>query len=172
MPNQEDTQTLSIASAKPVSYTDSYYPFSALGLCTAWCPQVQSLLDYVEMGRWMRTRVPAILCTDFDPTTLLSASCLFCLMSHLVLSSSEWLGGLLDMLAHFSKISLLWSFGCAHLWLSGNPTPSVFHLRKNCCSLWFAHVTTIFFSPCDLISFVFFYCFFVCCLVFFLEFQE
>lgn len=63
----------------------------------------------------MRTGVPAILCTDFDPTTPLSASCLFCLMSHLVLSSSEWLGGLLDMLAHFSKISLPWSFGCAHL---------------------------------------------------------
>ena len=119
-PNQEDIQTLIIASAKPgipQFLIQTYYSaFSALGLCTAWCPQVQSLLlDCVKLRRWMRTGLPGILCIDFDPTSLLSASCLSCLMQHLVLSSSEWLGGLLDTLARFSKISLLWSFSCAHL---------------------------------------------------------
>ena len=119
-PNQEDIQTLIIASAKPgipQFLIQTYYSaFSALGLCTAWCPQVQSLLlDCVKLRRWMRTGLPGILCIDFDPTSLLSASCLSCLMQHLVLSSSEWLGGLLDALARFSKISLLWSFSCAHL---------------------------------------------------------
>ena len=109
-PNQEDIQTLIIASAKPgipQFLIQTYYSaFSALGLCTAWCPQVQSLLlDCVKLRRWMRTGLPGILCIDFDPTSLLSASCLSCLMQHLVLSSSEWLGGLLDTLARFSKIS-------------------------------------------------------------------
>lgn len=59
----------------------------------------------------------------------------------------------LGMFGHFYKISLLWEFRlCPSLWLSGSPTLSVFHLQKNCCYLWSAHVTVTF-PPC-LASFV------------------
>lgn len=47
-----------------------------------------------------------ILCAGF----VVNAMPHLCLLQHLVLSDSEWLEGLLDMLAHFSKISLLWEF--------------------------------------------------------------
>lgn len=74
-PNQEDIQTdycFCQARHPTVSSTDAYYSaFLALGLCTAWCPQVQSLLlDCVELRRWIRTGVPVILCIDFDPTVV------------------------------------------------------------------------------------------------------
>ena len=61
---------------------------------------------------------------------------------------------------------------CPSLWLPENPTSSVFHLQKNCCNLWSAHVTTIF-PPRDLMAFIFLSCFLFCfVLFFFVEFQE